>query len=136
VQESSFAKAAREKLEAARAQAIAGRADGRLSHVIVSARRAKKAADLTMASVPFPYTSAEQWEQEVAAPLVRERLTGASHVAAVRPRVVVPRGEAVQPLRMSIAATAERRRADKSGAIRRRGERAQARDSRRRGLSG
>lgn len=134
--ETPFAKVAREKLEAARAQALAGRADGRLSHVIVSARRAKKAADLTMASVPFPYTSAEQWEQEVAAPLVRERLTASSHSAAVKTRIAIPRGEAVQPLRMSIAQMADRKKADKSGAIRRRGNCAQQRDGKRRSLLG
>lgn len=129
--ESAFAKAAREKLEAARAKAIAARVDGKHSHVIVSARRAKKAADLTMAAVPFPYTSAAQWEQEVAAPLVRERLTASSQAAALRPKVVVPRGEAVQPLRISIAAAADRKKADKSGAIQRRGRRAKQRDGER-----
>lgn len=148
--ESAFAKAAREKLEAARASAIAARVDGKHAHVLVTARRAKKAADLTMASVPFPFTSAAQWEQEVAAPLVRERLTAASHAAATRPKVVVPRGEALQPLRMSAgaaAAVAKKRTAKetgrgnakndgkgKSGAIERRGRRAQERDQQRRGL--
>lgn len=136
VAETPFAKAAREKLEAARASALAARTDARLSHVIVSARRAKKAADLTMASVPFPYTSAAQWKQEVAAPLVRERLTGTSHTAAIKPKIVIPRGEAVQPLRLSLAQKEERRRADKSGAIKRRGNRAQQRDGKRRSLLG
>lgn len=130
--ESAFAKAAREKLEAARKQAVSARPDSALPHVIINAKRAKKAADLTMAAVPFPFTSPEQWEREVGVPLLRERMTHASHSAAIRSRLTVPRGEAVQPLRMSVAATKDL--GVKRLAIERRSKRAKVRESNRRPL--
>jgi U3 small nucleolar RNA-associated protein 14 len=140
--ESAFAKAAREKLEAARAEAISRRPDALLRHVVISARRAKMAADLTVATVPFPFVSAAQWEKEVATPLVRERLTHAELEKVVRPRVSVAKGDALQPLRMSAGAKSEIAQMrklkmsskGKSGVVKLRGDRATKRDGGRRGL--
>jgi U3 small nucleolar RNA-associated protein 14 len=140
--ESAFAKAAREKLEAARAAAVSARRDAKLDHVIISARRAKMASDLTMASVPFPYVTADQWEKEVATPLMRERMTQAELEKAIRPRVATKRGEALQPLRLSAGAQAELAQLREARAARRgniavvkmRGDRAAKRDGSRRAL--
>jgi U3 small nucleolar RNA-associated protein 14 len=140
--ESSFAKAAREKLEAARVEAIAGRRDSQLRHVVISARRAKMASELTASTVPFPYSRADQWEREVATPVLRERLTHSELEKVVRPRVSTRKGDALQPLKMSASAKTELAQIrqlnivskGKSAVVKMRRERAVKRDEGRRGL--
>lgn len=116
--ESAFARAARERLESARAAAQNARADKGLDHVILSTRRVKKAADLTLASVPFPFTSREQWEREVSAPVSRELLAGRAYKAAIEPGLVVKRGAAIEPIRHGAATNKGRKDKKDEKAIR------------------
>eukprot|EP00737_Agarophyton_chilense_P002379 gb/GEZJ01002707.1/.p1 GENE.gb/GEZJ01002707.1/~~gb/GEZJ01002707.1/.p1 ORF type:complete len:959 (+),score=250.51 gb/GEZJ01002707.1/:250-3126(+) len=96
--ESTFARAARQRLAEARRSAIGGRKDGRLKHVILEEKRVKQAAQLTMAHVPFPFAKREEWEMEVRTPLCRELMTATSFSRVVRPRVSKRIGAVIEPI--------------------------------------
>ena len=89
--------------------AAARRKDAALRHVIVSEKRNKKAAAFTTAGVPFPFSSREQFERSLRAPLGREWNTAASQKSLVAPKVVIAKGAAIDPI-------APRRKAQRSGA--------------------
>ena len=63
--------------------------------MIISEKRNKKAATFTTAGVPYPFTSREQFERSLRAPLGREWNTTASHKALTAPGVVVAKGVAI-----------------------------------------
>jgi len=97
------------------AQAAARRKDAALSHVIVSEKRDKKAAKFTVAGVPFPFKTREQFERSMRNPLGMEWNTTQTHAALVQPRISTVRGAVIDPI-------AERKRLDSGGV--RRGRRA------------
>ena len=79
-------------------QAAAQRKDAALKNVIISEKRNKKAATFTTAGVPYPFTSREQFERSLRAPLGREWNTTASHKALTAPGVVVAKGVAINAI--------------------------------------
>lgn len=97
--ESAFARAARERLAVARSSAISKRKDRDLKHVILDERRVKQAAELTLASVPFPFTSPVQWRRELDTPVCKELVTGNSFKDHVAPRVRKKVGVAIEPIK-------------------------------------
>ena len=80
------------------AAAAAKRQDAALRNVIISEKRDKKAAKFTVAGVPFPFTSREQYERSVRAPLGGEWNTARSQAALTQPRVTTVRGAAIEPV--------------------------------------
>lgn len=108
--ESAFARAARERLEAARKNAISKRKDRKLAHVILDEKRVKQAAELTLASVPFPFTSAKQWQRELDTPVCQELLSGNAFSAGVAPRVKKKAGVVIEPLRHGALTNPKKRR--------------------------
>lgn len=108
--ESAFAKAARERLAAARAKAISKRGDRNLAHVILDEKRVKRAAELTLASVPFPFTRAEQWEMELKTPICKELVTGNGFSQKVRPRVEKKLGVVIEAIQKGAVVDKTRRR--------------------------
>ena len=50
--------------------------------------------------MPFPFTSREQFERSLRAPIGREWNTAASHKALTAPSVVVAKGAVVEPIAM------------------------------------
>lgn len=90
----SAAEARREQLEAAAAR----RQDAALRHVIVSEKRDKKAARFTVAAVPFPFKTREQFERSMRNPVGLEWNTVDSHAALVKPRVSTVRGAVIDPI--------------------------------------
>lgn len=119
--ESAFARAARERLEAARANAISKRKDRKLAHVILDEKRVKRATELTMGSVPFPFSNAEQWEMELKTPVCKELMTGNGFVETVRPKVVKRVGAVIDPIREG--AVVDRKRKQRlEGELEERGE--------------
>ncbi|GAB0492445.1 hypothetical protein MMPV_003707 [Pyropia vietnamensis] len=132
--ESAFAQAAREKVAAARAAAVAARRDAgnKLSHVIFTEARAHRAATaLTVAAVPRKYQSKEEFEAARAAPLAVERLTPTVAARLTAPKIVAPAGTVIAPARFrsssdraavaaaAAAAAAEQENAQKQAATRR-----------------
>lgn len=99
-EESAFARAARERLEEARKNAIEARSDRNLQNVIIDQRRSKKATELTMASVPFPFTSRKQWEKEVANPVLPELVSGNAFAGNIRRRVEAKVGSVIEPIQL------------------------------------
>lgn len=81
-------------------EAQARRKDAALKHVIVSEKRDKKAAQFTTAGVPFPFTSRDQFERSLRAPIGREWNTAASHAALVAPSKTVVKGAIIEPIAM------------------------------------
>lgn len=108
--ESAFARAARERLAAARARAVSKRRDRNLAHVILDEKRAKRAAELTLASVPFPFTRAEQWEMELKTPICKELVTGNGFSQKVRPRVEKKLGAVIEPIQEGTVGDKARKR--------------------------
>lgn len=110
--ESEFAKKARMKLEEARKQAKVKRKDGQkgLEHVIISEKRVKGQKRLTLATVPFPYANAEEWERSVAVPIGKQFLTPKVHRDGLAPKVRTIRGECIAPIRAGKRAVIETRR--------------------------
>lgn len=80
--------------------AAARRKDAALRHVIVSEKRNKAAAHFTTAGVPFPFTSREQFEKSLRAPLGSEWNTVASHQAMTAPKVTTVAGAIIEPIPM------------------------------------
>ncbi|CDF35866.1 unnamed protein product [Chondrus crispus] len=122
--ESAFARAARERLDAARSKAVSARADRDLSHVILDERRIKQATQLTLASVPFPFTSVAQWQREVAAPVCRELVTARAFEEQVAGRIKKKAGVGIKPISLSSGRAAvlqERKRKIEARSARRKG---------------
>ena len=64
------------------------RADFGKSHIIISERRDKKAAKFMVKDLPFPYTSARQYERSLEVPLGAEWNTRVGFQKGTLPRVV------------------------------------------------
>lgn len=96
--ESSFARAARERLEAARSNAIKSRSDRRMRNVILEQSRYQAATKLTMASVPYPYQSRAQWERELSRPLCRELVSNSALHNVGKGKAHIKLGTALEPL--------------------------------------
>ena len=74
------------------------RSDARLSHVIITEVKDKKASMAALKSVPFPFTSREQYEQAQRQPLGREFHTAASFQDGIRPSVIVHANKMIKPI--------------------------------------
>ena len=129
--ETPFAKAARERLEDARANAASKRSDRKMRHVILNEKRIKQATDLTLSSVPFPFTSREQWEREVDTSMCRETMSATAFMDTVKRRVQVTPGTVIEPIRQP---SDKHNARGKQGIIELRKQRSQKRSRARRGL--
>jgi U3 small nucleolar RNA-associated protein 14 len=77
---------------------MAERTDRGKSGVVLSQKRDRKLAAHQAATVPFPFTSAEQYARSIRAPLGREWNTAATVEDATRPEVALRAGMIVQPI--------------------------------------
>lgn len=113
---SAFAEAAIQRLEEARANAIGKRSDKDMADVHLSTRRCKQASELTLSSVPFPFRSAAEWEQEVSVPIVKEAITGKAYGNKISRKVETVRGRIIEPIQESKRSESIRtRKNEKSG---------------------
>lgn len=74
------------------------RKDAALRNVIISEKRDKKAAKFTVAAVPFPFKSREQFERSMRNPLGVEWNTTESHAQMIQPRIATIRGAVIDPI--------------------------------------
>lgn len=140
--ETAFARVARERLEAARKKAVGKRADRDMKHVILDEKRLKRATELTLGSVPFPYRNREEWEREVKNPLCGEFVSGRMWAKNLEGRIDKKVGEAIQPIRggdvvkmkTKDKANEGRNARGRQKILRMRKERAERRERARRGL--
>jgi U3 small nucleolar RNA-associated protein 14 len=104
-------RSAAEAREEQLAEAAARRKDSALRHVILSEKRDKKAAKFTVAAVPFPFKTREQFERSMRNPLGTEWNTVQSHAQLIQPRVSTVRGALIQPVseKKRVEAAAHRR---------------------------
>lgn len=96
---SAFAEAAEKKLAEARSRAIGKRADKNHRVLQLSTKRSKSARALTIAAVPFPYRSKEEWEREISVPVVQELVARKSFQNSIAEKVQTRRGIAIQPIK-------------------------------------
>lgn len=75
------------------------RKDAGKSNVIISERKDKKASKYLSTDLPYPYTSAAQYEASFADPVGAEWNTRAVHQRAVMPRVTKKPGAIIEPVR-------------------------------------
>jgi U3 small nucleolar RNA-associated protein 14 len=73
--------------EAKRKAVAAGRADAKLTHVIINEKKDKKSFKYLVPKLPWPYTSVEQYEKEMRAPVGTEWNTSQAHSQMIRPAV-------------------------------------------------
>jgi len=91
---------AKKKAEA-RAALLAKRRDAKLSHVVLSERVDKHALKYQVATLPYPFTSIEQYEKSLAAPIGTEWNTTRAFQEKVQPKVITKPGEIIQPLQFN-----------------------------------
>ncbi|KAL1742824.1 Utp14 protein-domain-containing protein [Schizophyllum fasciatum] len=78
--------------------APAARVDAGKKHLIVSERKDKKAAKYLVRDLPYPYTSAAQYERSMERPLGAEWNTRVGFQRATLPKVVKKMGTVIDPL--------------------------------------
>ncbi|XP_045197137.2 uncharacterized protein LOC123551914 [Mercenaria mercenaria] len=77
------------------------RKDGHLGHVIVNESRMAAVAKHMVHEIPFPYTSTEQFEKSIRAPLGKTWNPEAVHKDLVKPKVVTSLGKIINPINKS-----------------------------------
>ncbi|KDO19738.1 hypothetical protein SPRG_15068 [Saprolegnia parasitica CBS 223.65] len=83
---------------AAKLAALNKRKDAKLSRVLINEKKDKKAAKFMVASVPYPFTSREQYELAMRNPLGADWNTTKSANALTAPEVMLRAGQIIQPL--------------------------------------
>ncbi|EQC27885.1 hypothetical protein SDRG_14306 [Saprolegnia diclina VS20] len=83
---------------AAKLAALSKRKDAKLSRVLINEKKDKKAAKFMVASVPYPFTSREQYELAMRNPLGADWNTTKSANALTAPEVMLRAGQIIQPL--------------------------------------
>ncbi|GJQ15451.1 hypothetical protein GpartN1_g7242.t1 [Galdieria partita] len=86
--------------EKKRKMAKANRKDSErgLEHVIISEKRVKQTAALTLPFVPAPMKSREEYESTTKMPLGKEWLRFESYQKAIRPSIITPMGSNIEPI--------------------------------------
>jgi U3 small nucleolar RNA-associated protein 14 len=76
------------------------RQDKKLKHVIISEKKDKKFVEnYQVSKVPFPYQSKDQFEAMTRQPIGKEWSTARTFSQNVKPRIIVPGGLIIDPLR-------------------------------------
>ena len=83
--------------DARRAEALSSRKDAKLKHVILNEKADAKAIKYLVSSLPYPFTSIEQYERSLATPLGKEWNTVASFQQKTKPAVITKPGEIIEP---------------------------------------
>ena len=79
------------------------RQDSAMDNVIINERRDKKAAKYKAKDLPYPYTSAAQYEAAMRLPLGSEWNTRTQHQRLTLPRVATKMGQRIDPIRAYFA---------------------------------
>jgi U3 small nucleolar RNA-associated protein 14 len=75
------------------------RKDANLKSVIINEKRDKKVAKYLIDAVPYPFTSREQYERSIRAPVGKEWNTTNVHEKMVKPSVIVRPGTIINPIK-------------------------------------
>lgn len=107
--------------DARRADALSSRKDAKLKHVILNEKADAKAVKYLVSSLPYPFTSIEQYERSLATPLGKEWNTVASFQQKTKPAIITKPGEIIEPAKYNPkvgagAKTAAKKKAAASGA--------------------
>jgi len=96
-----FAKQAIATYEKAKEDIIKKRKDTapQLEHVILADKRLKRASDLLVPTVPFPFKSAKQYEASLSIPLGRDWIAPSAHRVAVQPPTETRQGMMIDPIK-------------------------------------
>ncbi|CEP03726.1 hypothetical protein PBRA_003333 [Plasmodiophora brassicae] len=77
------------------------RRDGSMSHVIINEKVDRKSAKYKVGSVPFPFTSREQYERSLQVPIGREWNSAGGHADLIAPAVTCRVGAVIAPITYS-----------------------------------
>ena len=89
---------------------VAPRKDRKLKHVIINERRDKRLAERTVSRVPHPYTSWEQYERAMQAPVGREWNTDSGFRKLTQPSLTTKAGSIIKPMRVTKSVAVEGRK--------------------------
>lgn len=92
---------AEKMLESAKQKALEKRNDRRMGTVLINETKDKNAGKFMCNSVPYPFTSREQYELAMRNPLGPDWNTTKSTSNLTKPSVIVPAGAILEPLRVS-----------------------------------
>jgi U3 small nucleolar RNA-associated protein 14 len=87
--------------EARRAAANSSRADAKLKHVILNEKVDAKAMKYQVTTLPYPFTSLDQYERSLATPVGREWNTTSSFQQNVKPKFITKAGEIIEPAKFN-----------------------------------
>ncbi|OQR84706.1 U3 small nucleolar RNA-associated protein, partial [Thraustotheca clavata] len=85
----------------AKTAALAKRKDAKMARVLINEKKDKKAAKFMCATVPYPFTSREQYEMAMRNPLGSDWNTTKSTNALTVPAVMLRAGKIIQPLQLT-----------------------------------
>ena len=74
------------------------RRDAGMAHVIINEKRDRKSVKYLVKDLPYPYTSAAQFEHALNKPLGREWTTALTHRNAITPSVILKAGRVIEPI--------------------------------------
>ena len=99
------------KVQGEHASKVLGRADSKLSSVMISNRRIKTASKYKITEIPHPFTSMEEYERSLQMPLGDEWNSSDVVKSNTQPAIKLRPGRVIEPLRLSKkrAASAETR---------------------------
>ncbi|CAK4639696.1 hypothetical protein LEN26_017375 [Aphanomyces euteiches] len=92
---------AQQKAKDAHDAALAKRKDSKMERVLINEKKDKKAAKFMVDSVPYPFTSREQYELAMRNPLGSDWNTTRSTNALTVPEVMTRAGKIIEPLRLT-----------------------------------
>ncbi|RHY27019.1 hypothetical protein DYB32_008913 [Aphanomyces invadans] len=99
-QNARLALAQRKVVEATEA-ALAKRKDSKMETVLINEKKDKKAAKFMVSTVPYPFTSREQYELAMRNPLGSDWNTARASNALTVPEVMTRAGKMIEPLRLT-----------------------------------
>ncbi|KAF0682753.1 Aste57867_25156 [Aphanomyces stellatus] len=92
---------AQQTVKDAKIAALAKRKDNKMETVLINEKKDKKAAKFMVATVPYPFTSREQYELAMRNPLGADWNTTRAANAMTVPEVMTRAGKIIQPLRLT-----------------------------------
>ena len=90
------------------------RRDANNASVIINEKRIKKLSGMKLSAVPYPFTSAEQYEMSIRAPVGAEWQTSKAVKDSTRPEVITRAGKIIAPIHSNMKTNQKKKTAVKA----------------------
>jgi U3 small nucleolar RNA-associated protein 14 len=92
---------AKQLAEETRQRVLASRKDSKMDRVLINEKKDRKASKFMAATVPYPFTSREEYEMAMRNPLGQDWNTPSSSIALNAPKIITRAGKIINPLTLS-----------------------------------